>query len=310
MYPPIIFMLPLRFLVACPGCSRQYDATGRAVGSAISCSCGETVTVPQPRAHDAAVVRCSSCGAPRTGQEAVCRFCSSEFTVHERDLNTICPGCMARVSGRARFCHHCSTPILPSQAAAAENGARCPACGGERPLSSRRLGRANVALLECVSCGGIWIDKEIFEVMAERARSGGLAEGFGGGTPAAADPQPGGVSLQYRPCVTCGALMNRLNYGRKSGVIVDICSRHGLWFDLHELDRLLRWIREGGEGRSEKIQKEQERIEARQKVLGEKFQTWSQQQQREQLLPTSERGSLLGEILLGVLGGTFRRFFD
>lgn len=310
MYPLRSFMTSMRFLVACPGCSRQFDATDRPVGSVVACSCGASLTVPQPRAHDAAVIRCSSCGAPRAAQESACRFCSSEFTLHERDLTTICPGCMARVSGRARFCHHCSTPILPAQAAIAEGGGRCPACGGDRPLSSRRLGKANVALFECVSCGGIWIEKEIFEVMADRARSGKLPEGFGGGTPSAADPRPGGASLQYRPCVTCGALMNRLNYGRKSGVILDVCARHGLWFDLHELDRLLRWIREGGEERSEKAQREQQRIEARQKVLGEQFQSWNLKESKERMLPSADRGSLLGEILLGVLGGSFRRFFD
>ena len=153
---------------------------------------------------------------------------------------------MARVSGRARFCHHCGTPVLAAQAAAGENAYRCPACQGGRPLSSRRLGRANVALFECSSCAGLWIEKEIFEVMTDRARSGQLPEGFGGGGPAEMEAAPPAQPLQYRPCVTCGALMNRRNYGRKSGVIVDVCARHGIWFDLHELDRLLRWIREGG----------------------------------------------------------------
>ena len=166
---------------------------------------------------------------------------------------------MARVSGRARFCHHCGTPVLAAQAAAGEDAYRCPACKGGRPLSSRRLGRANVALFECSACAGLWIEKEIFEVMTDRARSGQLPEGFGGGGPAEAEAAAPAQPLQYRPCVTCGALMNRRNYGRKSGVIVDVCARHGIWFDLHELDRLLRWIREGGEARAEKVQREQER---------------------------------------------------
>ncbi len=40
--------------------------------------------------------------------------------------------------------------------------------------------------------------------------------------------------------------MQRKNYGRKSGVIIDICARHGMWFDLHELEELLGWLRAGG----------------------------------------------------------------
>ncbi|MFL6197028.1 MAG: hypothetical protein ACJ75H_22775 [Thermoanaerobaculia bacterium] len=304
----------MRFLVACPQCSRQFDATERSAGATFACSCGATLTVPLPRAHDAAVVRCSSCGAPRQGQEPACRFCASEFTLHERDLDTICPGCMARVSGRARFCHFCGTPLLSAQAAAGESGYACPACDGGRPLASRRLGRANVALFECASCGGLWIEKEIFEVMAERARSGQLQEGWGGGAPAALEAVLAQAeALKYRPCVTCGALMNRRNYGRKSGVIVDVCARHGIWFDLHELDRLLRWIREGGEARAEKITREQDRIETRQKGLAEGMRPWNQQDEQTPWLLRSGRsgsGSLLGEVIAGLLAGTFRWFSD
>jgi len=302
----------MRFLVACPECHRQFDATGRAEGSAFPCSCGATVTVPRPRAHDAAVVRCSSCGAPREETAPACRFCGAEFTLHERDLDTICPGCMARVSGQARFCHHCGTPVLGAQASAGESGYRCPACPGGHPLVSRRLGRANVAIFDCSACGGLWVEREIFEVLADRARSGQLPEGFGGGAPAT-EPHPSEPQqlqpLHYRPCVICGALMNRRNYGRKSGVIVDLCARHGVWFDLHELDRLLRWVREGGEARTEKLQQEETRIEARQKALAEGPQPWEQPEGQSWLLNRSGRSSsLLGEVVAGVADGVIHWF--
>jgi Zn-finger nucleic acid-binding protein/ribosomal protein L40E len=299
----------MRFLVACPGCHRQFDATGRPEGSAFPCSCGATVTVPRPRAHDAAVVRCSSCGAPREETATACRFCGAEFTLHERDLDTICPGCMARVSGRARFCHHCGTPVLGAQASAGESGYRCPACPGGHPLVSRRLGRANVAIFDCSTCGGLWVEREIFEVLADRARSGQLPEGFGGGAPAAESHPLEPQQLHYRPCVICGALMNRRNYGRKSGVIVDLCARHGVWFDLHELDRLLRWIREGGEARTEKLQQEETRIEARQKALAEGPQPWEPPEGQSWLLNRSGRSSsLLGEVVSGVADGVIHWF--
>ena len=50
----------------------------------------------------------------------------------------------------------------------------------------------------------------------------------------------------YRPCVVCGQLMNRINYGHSSGVIVDVCRDHGIWFDADELARILTWLRAGG----------------------------------------------------------------
>jgi hypothetical protein len=40
--------------------------------------------------------------------------------------------------------------------------------------------------------------------------------------------------------------MNRLNYGRRSGVILDVCKSHGAWFDGDELHRVLVWVRDGG----------------------------------------------------------------
>ncbi len=299
----------MRFLVACPECHRRFDATERHVGSSFPCSCGATVTVPVPKAHDAAVVRCSSCGAPREGEEPACRFCGAELTLHERDLDTICPGCMARVSGRGRFCHHCASPLLAGQAAAGESGYRCPACDGARPLASRRLGAAAVALFDCSLCGGIWIEKEIFEVLADRARTGHLPEWLGGGAPLEIAAPAAAQPLRYRPCVICGTLMNRRNYGRKSGVIVDVCARHGIWFDLHELDSLLRWIREGGEARAEKLQHEQERIELRQQRLGEELSPWPQPAS-ERLPFSRHRPGVLGELVSGLVGGTIRWLFD
>jgi Zn-finger nucleic acid-binding protein len=46
--------------------------------------------------------------------------------------------------------------------------------------------------------------------------------------------------------------MNRINYSRRSGVIVDICPGHGIWFDHGELARILGWIKDGNWTRSER----------------------------------------------------------
>jgi Zn-finger nucleic acid-binding protein len=40
--------------------------------------------------------------------------------------------------------------------------------------------------------------------------------------------------------------MARNNFGKKSRVIVDICRRHGVWFDAGELPRVLAFVRSGG----------------------------------------------------------------
>ena len=40
--------------------------------------------------------------------------------------------------------------------------------------------------------------------------------------------------------------MNRMNFTHESGVILDVCKLHGLWFDRDELRRIVEFIRSGG----------------------------------------------------------------
>ena len=265
-----------RVLVACAACKLQYDATGHPVGSRFRCSCGELVTVPEERPHDSVVVRCSACGGPRRGDEPACGFCDSDFTLHERDLLTVCPACATRISSRARFCHSCAQPIVAQATAGESTTYTCPACGEGRQLYSRRLGtEERVAVLECGSCAGLWLGNEVFRLLESRAleteSTFQMPQGRGTEVPAAraGDGSPRGelpASL-YRPCVRCGKLMHRRNYGRKSGVIVDTCAAHGLWFDLGELDRVLGWVRGGGRRRSDEAAEHERRHRQRMKRI-------------------------------------------
>jgi hypothetical protein len=51
--------------------------------------------------------------------------------------------------------------------------------------------------------------------------------------------------------------MNRFNFAHLSGVIVDVCKGHGIWFDADELRRIVEFIRGGGLVRA----REHERLE-------------------------------------------------
>lgn len=239
----------LRVLVACLDCRRQHDATGFAAGSRFHCSCGATLDVPEPGSHDAAVVRCTSCGGARSRGDATCGFCGADFTLRERELHTICPVCMTRIADSARFCHHCGTPITPLGRVGEPTTRRCPACGPRRRLVSRELGQ--VAVLECGGCAGLWLGRDVFELQLERARrEGAAADAAPPSAPASPAAGAGSRGSLYRPCPDCRELMHRRNFGGKSGVILDTCREHGVWFDPRELDRVLHWIRTGGEERA------------------------------------------------------------
>jgi Zn-finger nucleic acid-binding protein len=65
--------------------------------------------------------------------------------------------------------------------------------------------------------------------------------------------------------------MNRVNFGKRSGVIVDACAQHGTWFDADELRRVVEFVRDGGLERArvqERRQLEEERrlLEARKNI--------------------------------------------
>ncbi len=254
----------LRRLASCPECKAQYDVSDLEVGARFHCACGATATVRADQPHEAAVVRCSSCGGPRQDGVPACGFCGSDFTLHERDLHTICPGCAARISNQARFCHGCGLAISPVTAASQATEQIGPACIEERRLASRELGGPGITVLECQQCAGLWLGSEAFRLVEQRSREvqgeARLADRSNASPPQPPAPAAGRA---YRPCPACAKLMHRRNYGRRSGVLIDQCAAHGLWFDQGELETILRWIQDGGLKRSEQLDALKHREEAR-----------------------------------------------
>lgn len=288
----------LRRLAACPRCGLQYDVSGRVAGLQFHCSCGETIEIPAGEPHRAAVVRCSACGAPREGGRAACGYCGADFTLHERDLHTICPDCMARISDRARYCHNCGLLIAPVASAGFDTGRPCPACGEVSRLVSRSLGGEAITVLECGRCAGLWLGNEVFEHLERRSRQ--QASTSEGRPPEPARMPPTADSGEaparhYRPCPLCSSLMHRRNYGRRSGVIVDTCRQHGLWFDQGELEAVVGWIRGGGLERAERHQRLLAAEEERARQLRSRY------EDRGDLVATPLASSPGGALLDGIL---------
>jgi Zn-finger nucleic acid-binding protein len=171
-----------------------------------------------------------------------CRHCGADFTIHETDQDTVCPSCLARVSDQAQFCHHCGTPLVAELVAGEDTEYTCPVCGPDRTLTSRRLTDEGLSVLECETCAGLWLGLETFQLLLKQeARQPKPATAR---RSTIGQPQSG---PRYRRCVICGQLMVRKNLDEgKSGVIVDLCGSHGIWFDAEELAQLFAWMRSGG----------------------------------------------------------------
>lgn len=101
------------------------------------------------------------------------------------------------------------------------------------------------AVRECGRCEGLWLDVASFtRICAEREQQSAV---LGGAAPAPTNSASDARSrISYVPCPECSQLMNRINFGRCSGVIVDVCRGHGTWFDRDELSRIVEFIHGGG----------------------------------------------------------------
>jgi Zn-finger nucleic acid-binding protein len=137
--------------------------------------------------------------------------------------------------------------ILPKDALKAAAGT-CPDC--RQPLVSRAAGP--VGFSECARCGGLFLGHDAFEAVEKDALTRERARAFDS-APKAGAAEPG---FHYRPCPVCRKLMNRSNFGGGSGVIVDVCGPHGIFFDRGELTKIVDFIEKGGWERVRKREKE------------------------------------------------------
>jgi Zn-finger nucleic acid-binding protein len=185
---------------------------------------------------DAATLHCPTCGAAATSDATQCAYCKARLAT------VACPSCFGMLFAGTRFCPHCGAHASRADAGDVTAAERpCPRC----KVALHAVSVGDVQVRECGSCAGLWVDAEAFtEITAERERQAAVLASLGGsGAPATA---PVADPVRYGPCPQCGKLMNRVNFARYSGVVVDVCKGHGTWFDADELRRVIEFIRSGG----------------------------------------------------------------
>jgi len=186
-------------------------------------------------------VNCPNCSAPVPARGVVCAYCGSRLDVDLQGWSHLQPqGLSANLQ-----CPDGHGPLETLALAGATESepislGRCPTCLG----LFLPLGELERLLDQAVA--PVWsVDQQLLSTLTETAR---------------VDTTP----LRYRPCPSCGELMNRSLQGKRSGVVVDRCREHGLWLDAGELRQLMEWARAGGalldqERREEEARERQER---------------------------------------------------
>jgi Zn-finger nucleic acid-binding protein len=203
---------------------------------------------------DASSLHCPNCGAAADPDARRCPYCRAR-------LATIsCPSCFALMFEGAAYCPRCGS--RRARIAADDVSAECPGCRGQM----QRVEVGASALLECPSCDGIWIEADVFErLCADRAGQAAVLHRFPGGSAPATVKR-----VQYRRCAMCGKMMNRVNFGKISGTVVDVCRGHGTFLDAGELHQIVQFIHAGGLERSrerqiEELREQQRRLEERER---------------------------------------------
>jgi Zn-finger nucleic acid-binding protein len=187
------------------------------------------------------VLHCPSCGAPVKRGAEHCDYCQAflDFSLKGKTIN--CPHCFARIAANSRFCMRCAQPV---QKAAQEgrilNDRLCPRCA--IPMTEMQIG--DFSVIRCSRCNGFFVPSETFEMMQDNSsRVIFSPEGNRSGSSNPADLEP---QVRYVRCPICRTLMNRSNFARISGVIIDSCRGHGIWFDPDELEKIMDFIAHGG----------------------------------------------------------------
>ena len=171
------------------------------------------------------------CGASAAPDAISCGFCRARLATLS------CPACYGLLFVGSRHCSHCGARAeQPTRRSDAPRP--CPrGCGALEPM---RLGALPVD--ECSGCRGTWIDVIPFEQLCASAdQQAAVLAATTAGTPGA-----GADRVRYSPCPACAKIMNRVNFARSSGIVLDICKTHGVWLDVDEVRRIVEFLRSGG----------------------------------------------------------------
>ncbi len=173
-------------------------------------------------------------GAPR------CDFCHAPLaSVH-------CAACFTLNPADAAHCAGCGEKLgLEPLDVVVE--LECPTCNARL----RGFGGGSGTLAECGACGGQFVEHALLADLLERREHFRTVPRA---LPARRNPAE--EPVRYLACPACRTRMNRNNFGGTSGIVVDTCPHHGVWFDAGELPRILEFVQAGGLERA----RERERV--------------------------------------------------
>lgn len=199
------------------------------------------------------MANCTSCGAPLPPSKVVCAYCGTRNNVDLQSLGD----CTLVATAQPRHCPNCKKEMQCINVASSKD----------------------FFIEKCTDCNGLFFDPGELEALLDQKiahdstinyeRLKELTE---------LRPQ---TKVSYRHCPVCQKMMNRTNFGTRSGVVIDQCRDHGIFLDGGELRQLLEWQKAGGhfvheraerarqKEKREQEEREQKKIHATQEFLNQ-----------------------------------------
>lgn len=211
-----------------------------------------------------------------------------------------CNSCSAPLPADSSLCSYCGTrndlDVLAMRRFAAERGPshrHCPDC--QELLETIRLSDdGSFAVERCPTCFGLFFDPGEVQAFLEASVAPAFEINYRQIVNINRERGGQGRPVRYIKCPECGQLMNRINFGSSSGVVVDQCRAHGVWLDNGELIHLMEWRRAGGQLLAEK----------RKKVRNEEMS--ATREKLRPFLPLDDDPDLLGDTLNGLADSALR----
>ncbi len=145
-----------------------------------------------------------------------------------------CPHCGHQTNGLVRICPLCGGEIVKNPVKGVSLCPRCDVALENYDYHGHRLDR-------CPICNGLWIHNQDFEILTSERDVYRDDD-----APAEFVRKPPPREEGYLKCACCRQQMNRLNFKRISGVVIDWCRDCGWWLDAGELESIRAFIAAGG----------------------------------------------------------------
>jgi Zn-finger nucleic acid-binding protein len=212
--------------VICIGCGLEYDEADDGQPQPPGqerCGC------PPPE-HYAEKLACPTCGGSlRVGARA-CPFCECTLATAR------CSACAAWNLASSAFCRRCGDSLQDGDTSNRDAAGPCPRCGAG--LNPRLY--ADLDVDECDGCGGLFVEASMMDRIFAKERQAPMHLAL---PKREAELER---TVRYLKCPVCETLMNRNVFGKVSGVVVDSCKPHGVWFDPGELQAVIDFVQSGG----------------------------------------------------------------